>query len=95
MFLEGERILTSSEGGAFPRGLVVGEAREVSGDWRVKFSMVERDGGYIQMIPPPEIAKPIPVEDLPPLETETDADPGAEPASEQPSAASPAQGARQ
>ena len=64
-FVEGERILTSAEGGAFPRGLVVGEARKVGGDWRVKFSMADRDGGYVQMIPPPEIQKPVALEPEP------------------------------
>ncbi len=63
-FIEGERILTSAEGGAFPRGLVVGEAHESGGDWRVKFSMADRDGGYVQMIPPPVIMQPVPEEEL-------------------------------
>ncbi|HAW56397.1 MAG TPA: hypothetical protein DCX29_16370, partial [Hyphomonas sp.] len=57
-----ERILTSAEGGAFPRGLIVGEVRKVGDDWRVKFSMAERDGGYVQMIPAPEIRKPMELE---------------------------------
>ena len=61
-FVEGERILTSAEGGAFPRGLIVGEVRKVGDDWRVKFSMAERDGGYVQMIPAPEIRKPMELE---------------------------------
>ncbi len=60
--IEGERILTSAEGGAFPRGLVVGEARNTGGEWRVKYAMTQRDGGYIQLIPPPVIDKPVPVE---------------------------------
>jgi rod shape-determining protein MreC len=61
-FVEGERILTSAEGGAFPRGLIVGEVRKADDDWRVNFSMAERDGGYVQMIPPPEIRKPMELE---------------------------------
>jgi len=72
-FVEGERILTSAEGGAFPRGLVVGEVRKSGDDWRVKFSMAERDGGYVQMIPPPEIVKPmaLPVEEVEPAASPT------------------------
>ena len=31
-FIEGERILTSAEGGAFPRGLIVGEVRSSGSD---------------------------------------------------------------
>ncbi|MAN44872.1 MAG: rod shape-determining protein MreC [Alphaproteobacteria bacterium] len=64
-FIEGERILTSAEGGAFPRGLIVGEVRDVGGDWRVKFSMADREGGYVQMVPPPVIAEPETVEAQP------------------------------
>jgi rod shape-determining protein MreC len=64
-FIEGERILTSAEGGAFPRGLVVGEARLLSGEWRVKYGMAKRSGGYVQMVPPPLIETPEPIEILP------------------------------
>jgi rod shape-determining protein MreC len=64
-FIEGERILTSAEGGAFPRGLVVGEALRSGDDWRVRFAMAERDGGYVQMVPPPVIEIPEPIEDIP------------------------------
>ena len=64
-FIEGERILTSAEGGAFPRGLIVGEARLLSGDWRVRFGMARRAGGYVQMIPPPLIDTPVAVEEIP------------------------------
>jgi rod shape-determining protein MreC len=64
-FIEGERILTSAEGGAFPRGLVVGEARRLGGDWRVRFGMANRSGGYVQMVPPPLIETPAPVADIP------------------------------
>ncbi|MFH1516281.1 MAG: rod shape-determining protein MreC [Pseudomonadota bacterium] len=83
-FIEGERILTSAEGGAFPRGLVVGEARLLSGEWRVKYGMAKRSGGYVQMVPPPMIEAPEPVATLPQAE-ETDA----------PAQASAAQGVRQ
>ncbi|MEZ5953116.1 MAG: rod shape-determining protein MreC [Hyphomonas sp.] len=81
-FIEGERILTSSEGGAFPRGLVVGEVVESGNGWRVKYAMAEGSAGYVQLIPPPIISKPIPEPDVPPAE-------------EGAPAASPTQGARQ
>ena len=64
-FIEGERILTSAEGGAFPRGLIVGEARMQGGDWRVKYGMARRAGGYVQMIPPPLIETPVVIEEIP------------------------------
>jgi rod shape-determining protein MreC len=78
-FIEGERILTSAEGGAFPRGLVVGKAMSEGRNWRVQFGMAKRDGGYIQLIPPPSIPKPVEY-----IEPE-----------EPPVTASPAQGVRQ
>ena len=83
-FVPGERILTSGEGGAFPRGLVVGEAAMSGENWRVEFSMAQRNGGFVQLVPPPTIPKPVPIEDIEP------ADPDAEPIG-----ASPTQGARQ
>lgn len=58
-FIEGERILTSGDGGAFPRGLVVGTARKDSGSWRVRLAMREHPGGYVRMIHPPEIPQPV------------------------------------
>lgn len=79
-FVEGERILTSAEGGAFPRGLVVGEVHQSGNDWRVKYAMSEGSSGYVQMIPPPTIERPVSAGDLPPID-------GAP-------AASPTQGAR-
>ena len=81
-FVEGERILTSSEGGAFPRGLIVGEVRKASGDWRVKYAMSEGSAGYVQLIPPPVIPEPLPAPDVPAGD-------------ETSPAASPTQGARQ
>ena len=81
-FVEGERILTSSEGGAFPRGLIVGEVRRAGGDWRVKYAMSEGSAGYVQLIPPPVIPEPLPAPDVPAGD-------------ETSPAASPTQGARQ
>lgn len=69
-FVEGERILTSSEGGAFPRGLTVGTAFVSNdGDWRVKFASTGREGGYVQLLPPPAIPKPVIVEEAEPVPT--------------------------
>ena len=79
-FIEGERILTSAEGGAFPRGLVVGEVHLSGDDWRVKYAMSEGSSGYVQLIPPPTIDRPVAAGDVPSAE-------GAP-------AASPTQGAR-
>ena len=67
-FIEGERILTSAEGGAYPRGLVVGEVHQSGNDWRVKYAMSEGSSGYVQLIPPPTVERPIPAGELPALE---------------------------
>jgi rod shape-determining protein MreC len=61
-FIEGERILTSGEGGAFPRGLIVGEARKISKEWRVRYAMNAGSGGYVQIIPPQKIDVPVPLD---------------------------------
>ncbi len=59
-FIEGERILTSGDGGAYPRGLVVGTARRDSSGWRARLAMRDQPGGYVRMIQPPVIPKPVP-----------------------------------
>ena len=74
-FIEGERILTSSEGGAYPRGLVVGEVHKSGNDWRVKYAMSDGSSGYVQLIPPPTVERPISAGDLPALEDGTSASP--------------------
>ncbi len=58
-FTEGERILTSGEGGAFPRGLVVGEARKIDKEWRLRFAMQTGRGGYVRILPPRLIETPL------------------------------------
>ncbi len=58
-FLEGERILTSGEGGVYPRGILVGEAfRTDEGPWRVDFAMRRGRGGYVFLMPAARIPKP-------------------------------------
>lgn len=59
-FIPGERILTSGDGGAFPRGLVVGVAASEAGSWRVRLAMRDAAGGYVRMIQPPVIPEPLP-----------------------------------
>lgn len=66
-FIEGERILTSGDGGAYPRGLVVGSARKEASGWRVRLAMREHGGTYVRMIQPPEILPPL-EEILPPTQ---------------------------
>jgi len=65
-FIEGERILSSGEGGAYPRGHVVGTVTEQGAEWIVKLAMREHSSGYVRMIAPPDIIEPVPEEDLPP-----------------------------
>ncbi|MFN3608863.1 MAG: rod shape-determining protein MreC [Hyphomonas sp.] len=64
-FVEGERILTSGDGGAYPRGLVVGTARQDPSGWRVRLAMRDHGGTYVRMIQPPQILAPLAV--VPPL----------------------------
>lgn len=65
-FIEGERVLSSGEGGAYPRGLVVGTATKQSGDWIVRLAMRDHSSGYVRMIAPPDIVEPVPESELPP-----------------------------
>lgn len=67
-FVEGERILTSGDGGAYPRGLVVGSARKDTSGWRVRLAMRDHGGSYVRMIQPPVILAPV-TEPPPPVET--------------------------
>ncbi len=90
-FIERERILTSGDGGLFPRGLVVGEVRRSGDGWRVRFSMRERRGGYVRIVAPMPIeAPPVSLETGEGLDTS-----GASATGEAvTTAASPAQGTR-
>lgn len=57
-FILGERVLTSGEGGIFPRGIVVGEIIERGGDLRVDFGMTKSQGGFVRLMPSMQIPKP-------------------------------------
>ncbi len=76
-FRRGERILTSGEGGVFPRGIVVGRAVQRGGDWRVALAMDEGMAGFVRLIPPQQIPKPE-------LEPPLDANAASGPAEEDP-----------
>lgn len=65
-FFESERILTSGEGGVFPRGIVAGRAVARGDDWRVRFAMKDGGEGFVRLVPPAAILKP---EENPVLET--------------------------
>lgn len=57
-FIAGERLLTSGEGGAFPRGLVAGYATPRGEDWRVEFAMQQGRVGFVRLIPERAIPRP-------------------------------------
>ena len=57
-FISGERLLTSGEGGAFPRGLVAGSAVMRGDSWQVDFAMNNGRVGYVRLIPERAIAPP-------------------------------------
>ena len=57
-FLEGERILTTGEGGLFPRGIVAGYATRRSNSWRVDYAMKRGAAGFVRLVPPARIPKP-------------------------------------
>ena len=64
-FIEGERVLSSGEGGAFPRGLVAGTVTKQGSEWLVKLAMRDHASGYVRMIAPPEIVEPLPESEVP------------------------------
>ncbi len=57
-FLAGERLLTSGEGGAFPRGLVAGFALARDDGWQVDFAMDKGQVGFVRLIPERAIPRP-------------------------------------
>jgi rod shape-determining protein MreC len=68
---EGERVITSGDGGLFPRGIPVGLARgERDGSWRVALAVAQRPIDFVRLIPYVGVARPEdePVDDTgPPL----------------------------
>ncbi|WP_084397773.1 rod shape-determining protein MreC [Henriciella aquimarina] len=73
-FITGERVLTSGEGGVFPRGVVVGEIVQRSDQARVDFGMTEASGGFVRLMPAMKIPKPedFPAEDQAETSDETE-----------------------
>ena len=66
-FLPNERILTSGEGGLFPRGVVVGHVRDAEGkEIRVDLEMLNGQLSYVRLKP----IMSIPVPEAFPVETE-------------------------
>ena len=65
-FILGERVLTSGEGGIFPRGIIVGEVVERGGALRVEFGMTRGRGGFVRLMPSMNIPTPeeFPAEEL-------------------------------
>ena len=69
---EGERIITSGDGGLYPRGIPVGVARQQSdGSWRVALAAAQQPIDFVRLIPfvgvaPPE-ATPAEGDEGPPL----------------------------
>ncbi|HVK81607.1 MAG TPA: rod shape-determining protein MreC, partial [Verrucomicrobiae bacterium] len=69
---EGERIITSGDGGLYPRGIPVGIARQQSdGSWRVALAAAQQPIDFVRLIPfvgvaPPE-ATPAEGDNGPPL----------------------------
>ena len=57
-FLAGERILTTGEGGVFPRGIVAGRARKRGNAWRVDYAMKQGAAGFVRLLPPATISTP-------------------------------------
>jgi rod shape-determining protein MreC len=68
---EGERVLTSGDGGLFPRGIPVGVARQSGdGSWRVALAASQRPIDFVRIIPfmGPQRPEDAPVSDAgPPL----------------------------
>lgn len=70
---EGERVITSGDGGLYPRGIPVGVAgRDDSGQWRVSLAAAQQPIDFVRILPYVGIERPEenPAEDAgPPLST--------------------------
>ena len=56
---EGERLITSGDGGLYPRGVTVGVARHDSnGDWRVALSAGRQPIDFVRIVPYVGVARP-------------------------------------
>ncbi len=59
-FIPGERVMTSGDGGVFPRGIVVGLVEEDGAAFRVRYSKNDHSRGYVRLIQPVVIEPPPP-----------------------------------
>lgn len=66
-FVPGERMLTSGEGGTFPRGILVGRSAASARGWRVILAKDDAASGFVRLLPSQAIPTP---EENPPPETE-------------------------
>lgn len=57
-FVAGERMLTSGEGGTFPRGILVGRAAAASREWRVILAKDDVQSGFVRLLPSQDIPTP-------------------------------------
>jgi rod shape-determining protein MreC len=56
---EGERVITSGDGGLFPRGIPVGVAQSLgNGQWRVSLSAAQRPIDFVRVVPFVGVAAP-------------------------------------
>jgi len=56
--VEGEVWRTSGDDGLMPLGIPVGKAHKVKEGWRVELSSSEGPVDFVQLVPPPDFAKP-------------------------------------
>ena len=75
-FIQGENIVTSGEGNAFPRGLRVGRAILSGDEWVAQLSLSEAPVDFVRLLPAQTILTP--EEDPVPVEPESDAGAGAD-----------------
>ena len=57
-FVPGERMLTSGEGGTFPRGILVGRSAETARGWRVILAKDDATSGFVRLLPAQSIPTP-------------------------------------